>query len=141
MYRVVVIILLLAFLGYNVFYMMGDTTQHITDKTKEVTKKTVGRSVEGTKKVFSTTKDVLDDLEKDLEEEKKPISRNPHEETMYKPDFINSSIQGGRKAGYCYIGTGGDKQRVCLRVGVNDLCLSQKVYPTMDVCINPNLRP
>tara|TARA_B100000795_G_C22806835_1_gene445633 strand:- start:10036 stop:10947 length:912 start_codon:yes stop_codon:yes gene_type:complete len=41
--------------------------------------------------------------------------------------------------GYCYVGN--DRNvRTCVKVGMGDTCVSGKVFPTMDVCINPNLK-
>jgi hypothetical protein len=60
---------------------------------------------------------------------------------MPSPDDATSVTQsGGRsKSGYCYIGE--DRGfRSCIRVGENDQCMSGDIFPTMDVCINPNLR-
>jgi len=43
------------------------------------------------------------------------------------------------QAGWCYIGD--DRGiRTCGEVGVNDMCMSGDVFPTQDVCVNPNLR-
>jgi hypothetical protein len=57
------------------------------------------------------------------------------------PDDATSVTQtGGRsKSGFCYIGE--DRGfRSCIRVGENDQCMSGDIFPTMDICINPNLR-
>ena len=43
------------------------------------------------------------------------------------------------KLGYCYVGT--DRgYRSCIEVNDTDSCISGDVFPTMDICINPNLR-
>ena len=62
---------------------------------------------------------------------------------MYQnPDEAGSSMQvsqSSRKSGYCYIGE--DRGfRSCIKVGVNDKCISGDIFPTKDVCINPKLR-
>jgi hypothetical protein len=60
---------------------------------------------------------------------------------MPSPDDATSVTQsGGRsKSGYCYIGE--DRGfRSCIKVGENDQCMSGDIFPTMDICINPNLR-
>ena len=57
------------------------------------------------------------------------------------PDDATSVTQsGGRsKSGYGYIGE--DRGfRSCIKVGENDQCISGDIFPTMDICINPNLR-
>ena len=53
------------------------------------------------------------------------------------PDKADSPIQGRR--GYCYVGKE-QGYRTCVKVGVNDTCLSGEIYPTRSVCINPALR-
>ena len=56
----------------------------------------------------------------------------------YIADDSNSPIQQG-KMGWCFIGE--DRGfRSCEHVGVNDQCMSGDIFPTKDVCINPNLR-
>ena len=48
-------------------------------------------------------------------------------------------IHPNRKQGWCLVGT--DRgNRSCLKVGVNDYCHSQHIYPSRDICIHPNLR-
>jgi len=43
------------------------------------------------------------------------------------------------KSGWCFIGE--DRGiRSCSQVGVNDMCMSGDIFPTQDVCMNPNLR-
>ena len=43
------------------------------------------------------------------------------------------------KAGWCYIGE--DRGfRTCAQVGVNDKCMSGEIFPSQEICINPNLR-
>lgn len=55
-------------------------------------------------------------------------------------DFLNRKTKGHGNAGYCYIGE--DRGvRSCMRVGNGERCMSGMIYPTMDVCVNPNLRP
>lgn len=54
-------------------------------------------------------------------------------------DFLGQKTKGHGNAGYCYIGE--DRGvRTCAYVGNGDMCMSGMIYPTMDVCVNPNLR-
>lgn len=57
-------------------------------------------------------------------------------------DDSYSTIQmskSSNKSGWCYIGE--EKGvRSCMEVGVNDMCMSGDIFPTNDVCVNPNLR-
>jgi len=43
------------------------------------------------------------------------------------------------KSGWCFIGSD-NLSRTCAEIGVNDICMSDNIYPTKDVCINPRLR-
>ena len=58
----------------------------------------------------------------------------------YAADESQSTIQtGGGKSGWCFIGE--DRGfRSCAEVGPNDQCMSGDIFPTMDICVNPNLR-
>lgn len=61
-------------------------------------------------------------------------------------DVVDTSIVGHKTkghngAGFCYIGEDNGGIRSCLRVERGEKCMSEQIYPTMDVCVNPNLRP
>ena len=60
--------------------------------------------------------------------------------TDFQADESSSNIQGGTsKSGWCYIGE--DRGfRSCAQVGDNDKCMSGDIFPTQEVCVNPNLR-
>ena len=55
------------------------------------------------------------------------------------PDTADSSIQGLGKAGWCFVGQDKDVRK-CAEVGVNDDCMSGSIFPTKDLCLNPNIR-
>ena len=68
------------------------------------------------------------DIEKALKKVKKKA---------YKANNISNNIN--KKVGYCYIGS--DRNvRTCVKVGESDTCMSGEVFPTRDLCINPNLK-
>ena len=73
-------------------------------------------------------------INKTLQPTKKP--------NVPKPDKTGSRTQltqNNTKSGYCYIGE--DRGfRSCIRVGPNDKCISNDIYPTKAICINPKLR-
>jgi hypothetical protein len=41
---------------------------------------------------------------------------------------------------YCYIGYD-NGQRECVDVHAGDICMSGEIFPSLDICINPGLRP
>jgi hypothetical protein len=55
------------------------------------------------------------------------------------PDDARSKIQSSGKEGWCYIGD--DRNfRICSEIGKNDTCMSGDVFPSQEICMNPNLR-
>ena len=70
--------------------------------------------------------------ESDIERALKKNNKN-----SYKANNLSNNVN--KKVGYCYIGA--DRNvRTCVKVGENDTCMSGEVFPTMDLCINPNLK-
>jgi hypothetical protein len=62
--------------------------------------------------------------------------------SMPMPDDSGSQIQRSRisgKTGYCLIGEQ-NGFRNCVDVTENDKCMSGEIFPTREICINPNLR-
>jgi hypothetical protein len=57
-----------------------------------------------------------------------------------RPDDTLSRIQKtAGKSGWCFIGE--DRGfRTCSQVGENDQCMSGDVFPSQEICMNPNLR-
>lgn len=58
----------------------------------------------------------------------------------YEADSAGSSIQASSgKAGWCYIGE--DRGfRSCVEIGKSDKCMSGDIFPSNEICVNPNLR-
>lgn len=56
-----------------------------------------------------------------------------------QPYDLNGTTKSTGKAGWCYIGEDLGV-RSCSQVGVNDVCMSGDVFPTQEICMNPNLR-
>ena len=64
---------------------------------------------------------------------------NHHEATPFKEDDASSSIQRGQKAGWCFIGA--EKgYRTCAEVTDSDKCMSGDIFPSQTICMNPTLR-
>ena len=178
-----IIILIFAFLGFNIFVYLAKGTQDITKffgplikmivgLTAVITGDVVDVAAEGTKTVVDATAGTIDkgltavqnitpntpnsnfkappsqpqQSQPDLmanntlnkaintSQSKQPSS------TGYQADESSSNIQGGAsKSGWCYIGE--DRGfRSCAQVGDTDKCMSGDIFPTQEVCVNPNLR-
>ena len=81
-------------------------------------------------------------VKKSIENRDMPgINKFPEHEPddSYIESAGDNNIQERHKPGYCYIGT--DRgYRSCIKVNSADQCESKKIFPSMDICINPSLR-
>lgn len=187
----ILIILILGFLGFNVFIYLAKGTQSVNDffapLVKKITSLFVGVtgqvvdvSAEGAKAVVNTSADVVttgltgvqnitptntfeptqpktktkgQDIKTTFPQGdvaqanalNKAINSSTAQKQQvngedYQADDASSSIQNGApKPGWCYIGE--DRGfRTCAEVGVNDTCMSGDIFPTQQICVNPNLR-
>lgn len=86
----------------------------------------------------------INELE-DLQEQnlQKALDDSKSSNSGPRPDDSLSQIQasnGSGKAGWCFIGE--DRGfRTCSQIGENDQCMSGDIFPSQEICINPNLRP
>ena len=177
-----IIILILAFLGFNIFIYLAKGTQDISNffgpffqkifgSTIALTGQAVDVAAEGTKAVISGTSTAVNtglSAVQDITPNKanSSVSGEPivkqnlnkvDNNTLNKAlntskvqqvpnlndpesDQADSSIQGGGKSGWCYIGM--DRGfRSCAQVNDNDICMSGDIFPTQEICVNPRLRP
>ena len=146
--------------------LLGDILSRFTEKAPETAKQVLKTSIKGTDLAADiaagTVKDAGDVLSRELDLKRKDlwdsrdkgvetairkrhikgINRFPEHEPkrhQYKGSKTHSKIQDGHKKGYCYVGT--DRgYRSCIKIGREDECESGKIFPTMDICINPSLR-
>ncbi|AET73162.1 hypothetical protein PGAG_00273 [Phaeocystis globosa virus 12T] len=114
----------------------SDTTQRIIDVGSNTTKNIVDATAKGT----TSGIDYLQGSLKKNVSAVKPENNNPTTNYVNKPvaepDPSNTSSSS---QGYCYIGNINDA-RHCAKVNTNDQCMSGDIYPTMDICINPNIK-
>jgi hypothetical protein len=106
------------------------------EKTFEKIEKTPVPEPTPTPVVSSIQKEEREEEEKKKKEEKGAIGQlqNKMDTSLYRPDQIV------KKDGFCYIGF--EKgHRVCTDVFQGDVCMSGEIFPTMDVCLVPSLRP
>jgi len=86
----------------------------------------------------------INELE-DLQEQnlQKALDDSKSSNSGPRPDDSLSRIQasnGSGKAGWCFIGE--DRGfRTCSQIGENDQCMSGDIFPSQEICMNPNLRP
>lgn len=177
----ILIILVLAFLGFNIFVYLAKGTEQlntvftpIINMFSGIFGTTVGQvvdvSAEGAKTVVNTGAGVVDAGLSGVQQitpnnatssvSSVPVTKNQPDlmsnnslnkalntsqssqntNNEYQADEASSSIQSGPpKSGWCYIGE--DRGfRSCVEVGPNDKCMSGDIFPSQDLCVNPNLR-
>lgn len=128
------------------------TASQVVDVGSEGAKKVVG----GTAEVINTGLSAVQELtpvdnvggsipQEDLIQKsalnKALNSTGTFDQPDYEPNEATTTVHSGKgKAGWCYIGM--DRGfRTCAQVGVNDTCMSGDIFPSQDICMNPNLRP
>ena len=162
MIKIILIVAIVGFLAYNLYlyftegtdvlgkyFGIGITgvaqgTEKVVDTVAEGTKDTVTVAQKVTDKGLDTVAEGGEAIKKRAES---PIERQVDEYEKKETDSENidansafaSSLKKTVKGGYCYIGT--DRTfRSCVKVDAGDTCMSNKIFPTKDICINPNLR-
>ena len=158
--RYVAIIIILAFLGINVFSYIGDMIDFIESifgppfrkigsffgfAVGETAKQTVKMSetgiIGGTKAVSGVAIGGIDALERVLTDAENQ-QKQRQTQNIPKADDARSVTQLSKasgKSGYCYIGE--DRGfRSCVKVSEGDKCMSGDIFPTREICMNPNLR-
>ena len=175
-----IIILVFAFLGFNIFVYLAKGTQDISNffgpffqsifgKSVAVTSQTVDVAAEGAKAVVGGTATAVNTGLTTVQNvtpnaPSSSLKTQPVQSTIPPKDItenntlnkaLNSSQQFNQngnqdyqayeepvtgKAGWCFIGE--DRGfRTCAEVSSNDMCMSGDIFPTQEICINPNLRP
>ena len=137
--RYTLIIIILAFLGINFFTVLGKTL----DITGNALKQTVNVSADGTKDIIDVAKtvststiDTVSDVANKGIQNLQKSDKNIHDElSNIKP---HESEKDG-ESGYCFIGED-NGFRSCISVTDSDTCVSNKIFPTYDKCMNPELR-
>ena len=177
----ILIFLILAFLGFNIFVYLAKGTQDITNffaplleklfgTAASVTGQTVDVAAEGAKAVVGGTATVVNTGLTGIQNitpntPSSGLKSQSVQGTMPQQDItsnnslnrqLNNSQQGGQnndyqaleasssvggtgQSGWCFIGE--DRgYRSCAQVGPNDQCMSGDIFPSNELCINPNLR-
>ena len=171
------IVLILAFLGFNIFVYLakgtqdlasffGPITQKLFGTTAYVAGQTVDVAAEGAKAVVGGTATTVNTGLSAVQDitpnnatssiqsqpvQGQPTSRpsdnglnkalnNSQEQNMdYQAVEASSSVHSAGKSGWCFVGE--DRGfRSCALVNEDDKCMSGDIFPSQELCINPNLR-
>ena len=137
--------------------MIDLSAKKLSDKEVNATSKLQKTVESGLKNIKKSKKDKTDkdffdkddNVEEKIENEKKLVKNEDTEEEKsiedeYKVDknYSASSVLDlklSKSSGYCYVGS--DRNvRTCVKINAGDQCMSGKVFPTENLCINPNLK-
>lgn len=66
------------------------------------------------------------------------LNKEQSNDAEYEADDSRSFLNS-RKEGWCFIGEN-NGARVCGEVGLNDDCMSGNIFPSREICVNPNVR-
>jgi hypothetical protein len=171
------IILILAFLGFNIFVYLAKGTEDIANFFAPLTEKLFGASAsvagqtvdvaaEGAKAVVSGTATTVNTGLSAVQDitpnnatssiKSQPIQgqstsrpsdsglnkalNSSQEQNMdYQALEASSSVHSAGKSGWCFVGE--DRGfRSCALVNEDDKCMSGDIFPSQELCINPNLR-
>ncbi len=165
---ILIIIFVLAFFGFNVFTFLASGTQTAANSTGkflnnigfqfgQTTQQVVDTSAQGAAAglnfAVGATKGAIQGgvqaaQQQPQQQQQKSLEQTLNQQTnntssgQVSADSSSSTIQSSKaagKSGWCYIGE--DRGfRSCIKVGQNDTCMSGDIFPSQDICLNPNLR-
>ena len=146
----VVVIIILAVLGLNIFVYLAkgtDLVTYILEKIEALFKYIVQLIGQGTGKTLDLTKVGITTIagttqeKKDLDTtlDKKTVSVGDTGPDVEANSTDATKIQSGNKKGWCYVGADRD-YRSCLKVTKDDTCTSGEIYDSQQQCEHPELR-
>lgn len=164
---ILIAILLLAFIGVNLFNYLAQGTDIITNITRpfvdfiatitgNTTKTAVTNTSTGSKTIVDNlekgTVGTVDFIQKNIKDTANKGSNNTSTKSVVSTENDDSLVDNKKNNdepeptrtnslnhGYCYVGKINDT-RYCAKVSGRDQCMSGDIYPSMDICVNPNLR-
>ena len=153
----ILIIFILSFLGFNIFVYLAKGTQDITNffapllekifgTTVAVTSETVDVAAEGAKAVVSGTAGTINTGLTAIQDitptstYNSPLNKALNDsKSQQSKDYEGQEASSSLKSGWCFIGE--DRGfRSCSKVNEDDKCMSGDIFPSQELCMNPNLR-
>jgi hypothetical protein len=131
---------------------LAETTKQVVDVSAagtkaaaDITAGTVDSSINLAQQTASQIKNENYSQQQQLNSSLNQAKKDNSEEEIagYSADDSTSAIQSSKpsnKSGWCYIGE--DRGfRSCIKVGINDQCMSGNIFQSQEICMNPELRP
>ena len=131
--KVCVIMGIFFILGYFIYKYLDNN--HFFDSKPQVTEKVTEEQITET-----TTKVPINNH--DINTLKQKVKKIDKKTVTFEEDTTDNNVQNNKKhkkGKFCYLGS--DRGfRSCIKLQENQECESQKLYPTMEMCVNPELR-
>lgn len=161
---IVIILLLLSLLFFykdvvmNYFNSLFPKTNETDNETIKAAKNAAIHSATTTSKVETTsakvdatsakvdsTSEKIDNLDKKIDNLINTKSCDVKDSGVNKLNNKLNNMSPDKKStlsenAYCYIGYD-NGQRECMEAYAGDVCMSGEIFPSLDICINPKLRP
>lgn len=137
-------------------YSSGDAVKQTVKTTTKGTNVIVDSTADVIKSSAKLTEDIVDDTIPTRSENQKNSNKFAQDKLNKRPkveDNVKASNEDDDKIltidslsakssdtiGYCYIGE--DRgYRTCIDITDSNLCMSGEIFPSQDVCVNPNIR-
>ena len=138
--KIVLVVLLLAFLGVNVLFYLGFSLKKIGGELKNWIMQILHLLQGKTKKKPPppSKKNPIKKMKDAVEDPKKRMSPKKRVRIV-EPDVDTIKVHTSGKSGYCNVGSW-KGIRSCVKVNSKNDCMSGDIFPTKDICINPTLR-
>jgi hypothetical protein len=117
----------------------GPIIASVSKKNNSAAVKKLEKAID-TKSTDTKSTETADDRQK-INLAPEPVKKYKKLPVIPQADDSTSRVQmkPSSKSGFCYIGE--DRGfRSCIDVGAGDVCMSGNIFPTKEICINPNLR-
>jgi len=143
-YLLIFLFLLIVGIGVFIYFNYDQIKQYITDfmkpKEAEPPVKEAEKPAEEAEKPFDESEKTIKQNEKAEKEKNEKIKKGGVNELNEKINKNYTPNQIVKENGFCYIGYE-NGQRECTNVFDGDICMSGEIFPKLDICINPHLRP
>lgn len=116
---------------------------HSATTTSKV--ETTSAKVDATSAKVDSTSEKIDNLDKKIDNLINTKSCDVKDSGVNKLNNKLNNMSPDKKStlsenAYCYIGYD-NGQRECMEAYAGDVCMSGEIFPSLDICINPKLRP
>lgn len=124
----------------NIISTSSTGTQQIVQSGSDTTKNVVDVAATGATSGIGFLQDRLKKTSSIVNPENNNVLTDNINKKIDKTDSQPEPVRtDSLQQGYCFIGKI-NETRYCAKVNERQQCMSGNIYPTMDICVNPNLR-